>query len=62
MASGCEGQRKPTEFCPPAAAAAISSRRGKMSVSGPGQNCIINFCAKSGTSLANFLTDSAEAT
>ena len=32
-----------------AAAATISVCRGKMSVSGPGQNCDINFCAKSGT-------------
>jgi len=46
------GQRRPTESCPPADTAATPSRRGKISVSGPGQKACMSAWAKAGTSRA----------
>ena len=48
-ATGCEGQRRPIESCSPAAAAPTPARRGRITVTGPGQNASISFCAKAGT-------------
>ena len=61
-ATGCEGQRSPTLSCPPVAAVATPGRRGRMSVSGPGQKASTSFCAKSGTWLAKCAMPSALAT
>ena len=51
-ATGWAGQRRPTESCPPAATAATPSRRGRISVSGPGQKAFMSAVAKAGTSRA----------
>ena len=55
-ATGCDGQRTPTESWPPAATAATSGRRGRISVSGPGQKAAISATAKSGTLCASGAT------
>ena len=60
-ACGCAGIRRPMLLCPPAAAAATSGRRGKISVKGPGQNCCISACAKAGMSCAKTLACSGAA-
>ena len=61
-ATGWAGQRSPTLSCPPVAALATPGRRGRMSVSGPGQKASTSFCAKPGTSLAKCAMPSALAT
>jgi hypothetical protein len=48
-ATGCEGQRRPIESWPPAAAAATPGLRGRITVSGPGQKALISLAAKGGT-------------
>jgi hypothetical protein len=50
------GQRRPIESCPPAAATPTPERRGKISVSGPGQHAAMRPWAKSGT-LAGVMLD-----
>ena len=51
-ATGWAGQRRPTLSCPPVEARAAAGRRGRISVSGPGQKASMSCCANSGTSLA----------
>ncbi len=61
-ARGCAGQRKPMDACPPAAAAATPSRRGRMIVSGPGQKRAMSASASGGTWAAKRGTSAALAT
>jgi len=61
-ATGCEGQRKPIESCPPAEAVATPLWRGRIKVKGPGQKASIKACAKSGTCAAKIGTCAALAT
>ena len=61
-ATGWAGQRRPTLSCPPVAAVATPLRRGRMRVSGPGQNASTSFCANAGTSLAKWAMPAASAT
>lgn len=51
-ATGCEGQRSPMVFCPPAAAVPTLGFRLTMMVSGPGQKVSMSCSAKSGSSWA----------
>ena len=52
-AAGCAGLRRPIVGCRPAAALATPSRRGTITVSGPGQKARINAAAWSGNCCRN---------
>ena len=47
-ATGCDGQRSPTESWPPLTAEGMRAARFRISVSGPGQNASISRCASEG--------------
>ena len=61
-ATGWAGQRRPTLSWPPVAAVATPLKRGRMSVSGPGQNASTRAWAKAGTSRAKCVMPDASAT
>ena len=48
-ATGCDGTRNPTLSWPPVTMSATCDARGRISVSGPGQNAAASFRAPSGT-------------
>ena len=51
-ATGCDGLRTPTRSCPPVTASDTRAARGRISVSGPGQNASASRCASAGISRA----------
>ena len=53
-ATGCEGTRMPTLSCPPVTTSATLGARGRISVSGPGQNAAASLRAPSGTERVHF--------
>jgi hypothetical protein len=52
IATGCEGQRRPTVSWPPLTASGIFGARFKIMVSGPGQKASAKACASAGISHA----------
>ena len=60
-ATGCDGTRRPTLSCPPVTTSAARAVRGRISVSGPGQNASARRCAPAGTARAQCESSAASA-